>query len=81
MGIKEKKMDITKGMYYRDRKNVARRIRSLRRHNYSELTIDDKITLFELEEKLEGNKKSYAYYESKGEKKRRTKRRRERRKK
>ena len=78
---KEKKMDITKGINPRDRKNIARKIRSLKRHNYSELSIDDKITLWELEEKLEGTKKSYNYYESKGEKRRKAKQRRDRRRK
>lgn len=66
---------------FRDRKNTMRKIRSLKRHNYSELSIDDKITLFELEQKLEPSKKCYDYYESKGEKRRRTKRRREYRRK
>ena len=72
-------MDINKGAY-RDRRNTMRKIRNLRRHNYSDLSIDDKITLWELEEKLNGTKKSYDYYESKSEKKRRLKHRRERRK-
>ena len=62
---------------YRDRKNTMRKLRNLKRHNYSELSIDDKITLFELEQKLEPSKKCYDYYESKGEKRRRTKRRKE----
>ena len=66
---------------FRDRKNTMRKIRNLKRHNYSELSIDDKITLFELEQKLEPSKKCYDYYESKGEKRRRTKRRREYRRK
>lgn len=74
-------MDINKGINPRDRKNIARKIRSLKRHNYSELSIDDKIALWELEEKLEGTKKSYDYYESKSEKKRRVKQRREHRRK
>ena len=66
---------------YRDRKNTMRKLRNLKRHNYSELSIDDKITLFELELQLEPSKKNYDYYESKGEKRRRTKRRREYRRK
>ena len=70
-------MDINKG---RDRKNTMRKIRNLRRRDYMDLSIDDKITLFELEEDLEGNKKSCDYYESKGEKRRRLKHRRDRRK-
>lgn len=56
---------------YRDRKNTMRKLRNLKRHNYSELSIDDKISLFQLEEDLEGNKKTLGYYESKNEKKRR----------
>ena len=74
-------MDITNGVNYREIKNIARKIRSMKKRDYRDMSIDDKITLFQLEEKLEGAKKSYAYYESKGEKRRRTKRRRERRKK
>ena len=66
---------------YRDRKNTMRKLRNLKRHNYSELSIDDKITLFELEQKLEPSKKCYDYFESKSEKRRRTKRRREYRRK
>lgn len=73
-------MDINKGINPRDRKNIARKIRNLRRHNYSELSIDDKITLWELEEKLEGAKKPYAYYESKGEKRHKKRREYRRRK-
>lgn len=69
-------MNITKG----NRKNTMRKIRNLRRHNYMELSIDEKITLFQLEEEVEGNKKSCDYYESKGEKKRRLRHRRDRRK-
>ena len=68
-------MDINKG---RDRKNTMRKIRNLRRRDYMELSIDDKIALFELEEDLEGNKKTCTYYESKGEKRHRAKKRRER---
>lgn len=71
-------MDITNGVNYREIKNIARKIRSMKKRDYRDMSIDDKITLFQLEEKLEGTKKSYAYYESKGEKRRRTKRRRER---
>ena len=63
---------------FRDRKNTMRKIRNLRRHNYMELSIDEKITLWELEELVEGNKKSCDYYESKSEKRRRLKHRRER---
>ena len=72
-------MDINKGINPRDRKNTMRKIRNLRRRAYSDLSIDDKITLFELEQKLEPSKKCYDYYESKSERKRRTRRRRERR--
>ena len=68
-------MDINKG---RNRRNTMRKLRNLRRRDYMELSIDDKITLFELEEDLEGNKKSCGYYESKSEKKRRLRHRRER---
>ena len=70
-------MDINKG---RDRKNTMRKIRNLKRRDYMDLSIDDKIILFQLEEDLEGNKKSCTYYESKGEKRRRLKHRRDRRK-
>ena len=70
-------MDINKGIY-RDRKNTMRKIRNMKRKNYMELSIDDKIILFQLEEDLEGNKKTCTYYESKGEKRRRAKKRRER---
>ena len=70
-------MDINKG---RDRRNTMRKIRNLKRKNYIDLSIDDKITLWELEEKLEGNKKTCDYFESKSEKRRRLKHRRDRRK-
>ena len=70
----------TREINYREIKNIARKIRNMKKCDYRDMSIDDKIILFQLEEKLEGSKRSYDYYESKGEKRRRLKHRRDRRK-
>ena len=62
----------------RDYHNNKRRLNKLRRKPYEDLDIEDKIFIFQLECRLYGDKVD-AYYESKGEARRRKARRRERR--